>query len=75
MATYSKEQCIEKLGEMVKAKDRMLLKVTPDRVIVESEFFNYADIQKITHILQRTSCEWWIYPSGLHSIELRVMLF
>lgn len=61
----TREQCIEKLSELVKAKDRMLLKVeVGGRVIVESDFFNYSDIQKFTYILQRTSCEWWIYPSG-----------
>lgn len=75
MATFTKEQCIEKLGEMVKQKDRMLLKVTSDRICVESEFFNYEDIQKISYILQRTSCEWWIYPCGPSSIELRIRLF
>lgn len=77
MAVYTAEKCIEKLGLMVKAKDRMLLRVTGDRVIVESEFFNYEDIQKFTHILQRTSCEWWIYPSEIleRGVELRVRLF
>jgi hypothetical protein len=75
MATYTREQCIEKLGELVKAKSRMLLKISESRICIESEFFNYSDVQKITHILQRTSCEWWIYPCGLQSIELRIRLF
>jgi hypothetical protein len=75
MATYTQEQCIKKLQELVDSKDRMLLKIVDGRLIVESDFFNYSDIQKIIHILQRTSCEWWIYPCGSDKIQLRVRLF
>ena len=82
MATFTQEQCIERLGKWVKEAnekqhDRNALLIVSSRIIVRSDFFNYADIQQFMYILTRTSCEWWIYPSNENEkgVELRVRLF
>lgn len=79
MAIYTREQCIERLAQWVEERNKqsaerqMLLRISGN-AIVGSNFFNYGDVQKMTHILQRTSCEWWIYP-GHECVELHVRFF
>lgn len=71
-----RDECITRLGDVVNDSKRMILKIkSSDRIHIESEFFNYEDIQRLTYILQRTACEWWIYPISEKSVELRVRLF
>ena len=70
----TESEFIEALGKIVEKSDRMLL-VINDMVEVHAPFFNYQDMQKLTYLLQRTSCEWWLNPNGPDSIKLRVRIF
>jgi hypothetical protein len=70
----TKGEFIEALGKIVEKSDRMVL-VINDEIEVHSTFFNYADMQKLSYLLQRTSCEWWIKPMDDKMIKLRVRLF
>lgn len=79
--TYTRDQFIERLGKIVANSKRMLLVIPPDGMIeVHSPYFTYEDTQKITHLLQRTSCEWWIKPVSANLIhedlvKFRIRLF
>ena len=81
MATYSQSECIDRLGAWVKDRNehsnerQMIMKVIGDRYIVESRFFNYEDVQKMQHMLVRTSCEWWIKPVDHETVQLRIRFF
>lgn len=70
----SRTEFIEAIGKIVDSSDRMLL-VVNENVEVRAPFFNYADMQKFTYLLQRTSCEWWIKPIDEKMVMLRVRLF
>lgn len=67
---------IEKLGSIVDTSDRMVLVITHDGTVeVMSSFFNYEDVQRLIHLLQRTSCEWWFKPIDERMVKLRIRLF
>lgn len=70
----SQEEFIDALGKIVDKSDRMIL-IVNDGIEVHSTFFNYSDIQKLSYLLQRTSCEWWIKPVSDELITLKVRLF
>jgi hypothetical protein len=70
----TKDEFIEALGKIVEKSDRMVL-IVSDSIEVHSTFFNYADMQILSYLLQRTSCEWWIKPNDDKMIKLTVRLF
>lgn len=74
ITTY--EEFIAAIGKIVEKSDRMILMVvTPGFIEIQAKFFNYKDIQRLTYILYRTPCEWWIKPINQDLITLKIRLF
>lgn len=69
---------IEKLGKIIEAVPTLLLIKDPSGLVfVEAPVFSYATMQKFMHLLGRTSCEWYIYPSSRieRGVQLKIRLF
>jgi hypothetical protein len=70
----SQSDFIEKLGKIIDKSDRMLL-VVNDAIEIHAPYFNYSDVQKLTYLLQRTSCDWYFKPVNENLVKLRIILF